>query len=200
MPKLRLVTIFLISGLLVLAVAPALAGHGIMEKVKEANEPFDSLQIDTPLPKNTVQVKEEYQGGAFWVLGRKDSIGRFPCSKCHGKKKSFKREGAALAHGDIELVHGQGEERPECKSCHNEKNLDLLSDKKDREIDFDHSYQLCGQCHFRQKSDWVGGAHGKRDTYWTGKRVVWNCATCHDPHSPRFKKRWPSTYSLPLEK
>jgi hypothetical protein len=25
------------------------------------------------------------------------------------------------------------------------------------QVDIDHSYQMCGQCHFRQKKDWVGG-------------------------------------------
>ncbi len=52
-----------------------------------------------------------------------------------------------------------------------------------QKIDFDHSYQLCGQCHFRQKRDWLGGAHGKRETYWAGERVVRNCTSCHNPHS-----------------
>jgi predicted CXXCH cytochrome family protein len=27
--------------------------------------------------------------------------------------------------------------------------------------------------------------------------VVKNCTACHDPHSPRFQKRWPVTYSPP---
>jgi hypothetical protein len=30
--------------------------------------------------------------------------------------------------------------------------------------------------------------------------VVKNCTSCHDPHSPRFKKRWPAIYSPPLSK
>jgi cytochrome c2 len=46
----------------------------------------------------------------------------------------------------------------------------------------------------------VGGAHGKRISYWAGQRVVKNCTACHDPHSPRFKKRWPVIYSPPLSK
>jgi formate-dependent nitrite reductase cytochrome c552 subunit len=28
--------------------------------------------------------------------------------------------------------------------------------------------------------------------------VVYNCASCHNPHSPRFEKRFPATYSVPL--
>ena len=46
----------------------------------------------------------------------------------------------------------------------------------------------------------VGGAHGKRLSYWAGQRVVTNCASCHNPHSPRFEKRWPVTYSPPYKK
>ena len=41
---------------------------------------------------------------------------------------------------------------------------------------------------------------GKRVGYWAGKRVVENCTSCHNPHSPRFKSRWPVTYSPPFEK
>ena len=183
-----------------LAATPALAMHGVLDRVKEANERNDSLDFENPMPKNIVQAAEDYQGGPFWVLARKGEIGRYPCGKCHGKKASQMRDGAELAHGDIVLSHGKGPESPQCVSCHDKENRDLLTDRKDSEIDFDHSYRLCGQCHFRQKSDWIGGAHGKRHTYWAGKRVVWNCATCHDPHSPRFEKRWPVIYSTPLEK
>ncbi|NNF47309.1 MAG: cytochrome C, partial [Desulfofustis sp.] len=86
-----------------------------------------------------------------------------------------------------------------CIDCHHPEKRDYLEDKKGRKIDFDHSYQLCGQCHFRQKRDWLGGAHGKRVTNWAGDRVVFNCTTCHNPHSPRFEKRFPATYSVPIE-
>ncbi|MGB5884125.1 MAG: hypothetical protein WBG28_08515, partial [Desulfobulbales bacterium] len=72
-------------------------------------------------------------------------------------------------------------------------------DMEGKQIDFDHSYLLCGQCHFRPKRDWLGGAHGKRVTYWAGKRVVMNCTSCHNPHSPAFKTKMPETYSLPLD-
>jgi hypothetical protein len=46
----------------------------------------------------------------------------------------------------------------------------------------------------------MGGAHGKRVTNWAGTRVVKSCTSCHDPHSPLFKKRWPKTYSPPIVK
>jgi predicted CXXCH cytochrome family protein len=28
---------------------------------------------------------------------------------------------------------------------------------------------------------------------------VFNCTTCHNPHSPRFEKRFPATYSVPID-
>jgi formate-dependent nitrite reductase cytochrome c552 subunit len=105
-----------------------------------------------------------------------------------------------MAHGEIVLHHGSQARPLSCYTCHNKEVRDFLVTEQGTKIDMDHSYQMCGQCHFRQKKDWVGGAHGKRISYWAGKRVVKNCASCHDPHSPRFKKRWPVIYSPPLSK
>lgn len=192
----------LLSGTIVLLSSLAYAGHGsVMDRAKDATEPYDSTKVPgvREIPGKTVKASMDYQGGAFRVLARKGLIERFPCNKCHNDKKLDVRKDSRLAHGDIELAHGQGDNSPTCKVCHDPKERNFLHDKQDRKIDFDHSYQLCGQCHFRQKIDWIGGAHGKRVSYWAGKRVVRNCTTCHDPHSPRFKKRWPKTYSLPLD-
>jgi hypothetical protein len=105
----------------------------------------------------------------------------------------------ALTHGNIVLNHGQSGSSLSCIDCHHPEDREFLGDKKGRKIDFDHSYQLCGQCHFRQKRDWLGGAHGKRAANWAGDRVVYNCTTCHNPHSPRFDKRFPVIYSVPLK-
>ena len=102
------------------------------------------------------------------------------------------------AHGEIVLNHGS-EARPlSCYTCHKKDERDFLITEEGTKIDMDHSYQMCGQCHFRQKKDWVGGAHGKRVSWWAGDRVVKNCTSCHDPHAPRFKKQWPETYSRSL--
>ena len=107
---------------------------------------------------------------------------------------------AEIAHGDIILDHG-GQDKPlSCYTCHKKDERDFLVTEEGSKMDMDHSYQMCGQCHFRQKKDWVGGAHGKRVSYWTGTRVVKPCTSCHDPHSPHFEKQWPKTYSPPLFK
>jgi len=107
---------------------------------------------------------------------------------------------AEIAHGNITLDHG-GQDKPlSCYTCHKKDDRNFLVTEEGSKIDMDHSYQMCGHCHFRQKKDWMGGAHGKRVSYWAGTRVVKTCTSCHDPHSPHFEKRWPKTYSPPLVK
>jgi formate-dependent nitrite reductase cytochrome c552 subunit len=176
---------------------------GVVQTYKNATVPFDDQkQVDAvqPLAVNSVQVTERYQGGRFWTETRKDKMQRFSCSQCHNDKPVTIRRAAEVAHGDIVLNHGS-ESRPlACYTCHKKDERDFLVTEQGVKVDMDHSYQMCGQCHFRQKKDWVGGAHGKRISYWAGQRVVKNCTACHDPHSPLFKKRWPATYSPPLSK
>jgi hypothetical protein len=190
------VSLFLLFGLKVYA-----RNVGVVETYKKATAPFnDEEKVDTvqPLPKDTVLVMERYQGGNFWTETRKDKLERFSCSQCHNNKDVKISRAAEVAHGDIVLVHGSNKNPLDCFTCHKRDERDFLVTEKRLKLDMDHSYQMCGQCHFRQKKDWVGGAHGKRVSYWAGKRVVKNCTSCHDPHSPRFEKRWPKTYSPAL--
>ncbi len=174
----------------------ASGGTTVLDRIDKATEPYDNNTIESvqPLNDETVLARERYQGGTFRVLARKKQIVRFRCSNCHNDKPVTVKAGAQLTHGDIQLSHGQPGSLA-CIDCHHPEKRDFLEDKKGNTIDLDHSYQLCGQCHFRQKSDWVGGAHGKRAEYWAGERVVFNCTSCHNPHSPRFEKRFPATYS-----
>jgi hypothetical protein len=172
-----------------------------LDEVKDVNEPFDSRSVSQvrPIAQPTVLAKEEYQGGSFRVLARKQEIERYKCSSCHTDKEVRGKNALELTHGNVVINHGQEGSALTCIDCHHPEDLDSLEDKKGQKIDFDHSYQLCGQCHFRQKRDWIGGAHGKRVSYWAGDRVIFNCTTCHDPHSPKFAKRFPATYSVPLD-
>lgn len=175
--------------------------QSVLETIEHAQEPYDSSVIESvqPVSGKTVMSRERDQRGTFRVLARKDQITRYRCSSCHTTEKPQLevRSGAVLTHGDIQLNHGKAASLV-CIDCHHPDERDYLEDKKGNKIDFDHSYQLCGQCHFRQKSDWLGGAHGKRATYWAGERVVFNCTTCHNPHSPKFAKRYPAIYSPPV--
>jgi hypothetical protein len=181
--------------------AAASSEKSFLEKVKAIDEPFDSRSVKQVMPvtQKTVLAKDEYQGGSFRVLARKQAIERYKCSSCHTDKPVLVNQGLELTHGNVVINHGQEGSELSCIDCHHRDDRDYLEDKKGRKIDFDHSYQLCGQCHFRQKRDWLGGAHGKRVSNWAGDRVVFNCATCHDPHSPRFEKRFPATYSVQLD-
>ena len=175
---------------------------GVTHIYKNANAPFNdkSVQSVIDLPEDIVLVRTRYQGGVFWTESRKDKIERFKCSQCHNNKPVSISGAAEMAHGDIKLDHGGVEKPLSCFTCHNKEVRDALETEAGVIVDMDHSYQLCAQCHFRQKKDWVGGAHGKRVSYWAGKRVVKSCVSCHNPHSPRFKKRWPVTYSPPYQK
>ena len=176
---------------------------GVVEIFKNATAPVDDeKKVDAALTLAipSVLVTERYRGRRFWTETRKDKLQRFSCSQCHNNKPVKVARAAEMAHGQIVLNHGS-ETRPlSCYTCHNKEERDFLVTEEGTKIDMDHSYQMCGQCHFRQKKDWVGGAHGKRISYWAGQRVVKNCTGCHDPHSPLFKKRWPVIYSPPLSK
>ena len=190
--------------LMVFPANPAFSAEGgVVQTYKNATAPFDDeKQVDAALSLSvkSVRVTERYQGGRFWTETRKDKMQRYSCSQCHNNKPVSVTRAAEMAHGEIVLNHGS-EARPlSCYTCHNKEERDFLVTEQGTKIDMDHSYQMCGQCHFRQKKDWVGGAHGKRISHWAGQRVVKNCTGCHDPHSPRFKKRWPAIYSPPLSK
>jgi hypothetical protein len=192
--------------ILLLVLAGPLTGSAeegsFLDRIKNIDEPFHSRSVQQvrPVVQPTVLAKETYQGGSFRVLARKQAIERYKCSSCHTEKEVRGRSAFELTHGNVVINHGQEGSALICIDCHDPDNLDYLEDKKGRKIDFDHSYQLCGQCHFRQKRDWLGGAHGKRVSNWAGDRVVFNCTTCHNPHAPKFAKRFPATYSVPLNR
>jgi len=189
---------------IILSAGPAFtADDGVMQTINSATTPLDDgKRVDSvlPVPSNTVPVKTKYLGRLFRTETRKDKIERFKCSQCHNNKEVKITRAAEIAHGDIVVVHG-GQGKPlACLTCHKEDERDYLVTELGSRVDMDHSYQMCGRCHFRERRDWVGGAHGKRVSYWAGERIVKNCTSCHDPHSPLFEKRWPKTYSPPFNK
>ncbi|MCG8339630.1 MAG: hypothetical protein MJE63_34405 [Proteobacteria bacterium] len=170
--------------------------HGVMGVIDTANaSPNVPVAAEISPTVNTVKVTKPYQGGIFYAESRKDKIGRYPCSGCHNGNTVTISNARETAHGEIVLNHGAVTKPDACHTCHDPDSRDFLIIEEGIKVDFDHSYQKCAQCHFRQEKDWVGGAHGKRLSFWEGKRVVANCTSCHNPHSPRFEKRWPSTYS-----
>ena len=130
---------------------------------------------------------------AFSVADRTSKMTQFECSSCHEGELAARKEGqvrSELMHLDIQMKHAAGSVM-DCRSCHNEKNMDTLKLNDGMPVSFNHAYKMCSQCHFQQGKDWAGGAHGKRLYSWYGKRVVMNCTECHDPHSPAFSQRHP---------
>jgi hypothetical protein len=204
-PILKNCLLVILTALLMIlaAVAVYAAGGGVVQTYKNATAPFDNerpVDANLSLPISSVQVTDRSPGGFFRTETRKEKIQRFKCSQCHNNKPVRVARAAEIAHGEITLTHGS-ESRPlSCYSCHSKEERDFLETEQGMKVDMDHSYQLCGQCHFRQKKDWEGGAHGKRISYWAGERVIKNCTSCHNPHSPHFEKRWPAIYSPPLSK
>jgi len=125
--------------------------------------------------------------------------GMFPCSGCHAsmetnlKKRELKDE-----HTNIKLHHA---EMMWCFYCHDAKNRDKLRLYNGQPINFTESYRLCGECHGNVFRAWKAGIHGKRTGYfWGGKRTYYLCASCHDPHDPKFKPIKPEPAPLrPME-
>ena len=187
----------LLLALLISGCRESSSHKGVNETIKMATSPPQIRETMVPAPIGpTVLVKSRYARGVFFAETRKDKIERFLCSSCHNQQVVQRENAQEIVHGNIKLVHGAVDDEGACETCHNLENRDYLASEANRTIDFDHSYQLCGQCHFSQEKDWAGGAHGKRVANWEGKRVVKNCTGCHSPHSPKFEKRWPATSSI----
>lgn len=144
-----------------------------------------SLNIDEP----------NHKFEDFYVLSRKHNIKQFKCTQCHSTQGNLSDK---MGHKNITQPHGHAKDLT-CFSCHSKVERDYLTNIKGEKIDMDQSYLVCKNCHSGQFKDWKGGAHGKRHQYWAGKRVINNCTTCHNPHQPNFNKRWPKTYSKPME-
>ncbi len=150
----------------------------------------------------------------FHTLVRKDEITQYPCSNCHiaplttrqaeGQERTTQAgesqdAGAAKAHWDIMIEHAETSVM-NCTTCHTADDMDALHTLTGDVVDFNHSYQLCAQCHGQQHEDWLGGAHGKRVGGWAPPRVVENCVECHNPHQPAWDIRWPAVTNAGLEK
>jgi hypothetical protein len=131
----------------------------------------------------------------FSVLAREPRLTKAPCSACHTQPLAAMRwsgaDGRASAHWPITLEHAAATVMT-CTTCHAPANLNDLRTLTDTPVAFDHAYEVCAQCHSKQRADWEGGAHGKRAGGWAPPRVVYNCTECHNPHAPAFPSRWPA--------
>ena len=135
----------------------------------------------------------------FYALARTPAIEKYPCATCHTVPIERMRGAAGAprrAHWDVTLEHAPAAVMS-CATCHALDAPDQLHTLERRPVAFDHSDQVCAQCHSRQASDWAAGAHGKRVGGWAPPRVVYACAQCHNPHHPRWDTRWPAVGRRP---
>lgn len=115
------------------------------------------------------------------------TLTQYPCTSCH--------QGAVASgdlpvdrHPDVRTIHPA---TAECTTCHASTSVDRLVVAGSEPVSLNHAYQLCAQCHFSETDAWAAGIHGKRLDGWSGRRVVMNCADCHDPHRPQIEPRIP---------
>lgn len=138
----------------------------------------------------TVEVETDSEP-SFHVLARTDEIEKYPCASCHETPLDETLSAEIDPHWDIIPNHASTDVMS-CVTCHGTENFDTLYTLADTPVEFDHSYQVCAQCHDPQYDDWLGGAHGKRLEGWAEPRVIENCVGCHNPHDPAWDKRWPA--------
>ncbi len=133
---------------------------------------------------------EGYPGApGFSVVPRKDELFFYPCDQCHATMEPNPEIRSLSAVHDSTLEHGRG--RIWCTSCHDLENRNYLKTLLGELVDIDQAHLVCGGCHANRHKDWIYGAHGKRVANWQGERTLYNCAHCHNPHSPAIKARAP---------
>ncbi len=112
------------------------------------------------------------------------SEGIFPCSACHKDLPVDRTRRQLTMHDEIVLRHD--ETHRWCLDCHDAEDRDSLHLASGERLSFQESYRLCGQCHGEKLRDWRAGVHGRRSGEWNGHKRYLLCASCHNPHQPRF--------------
>jgi len=144
---------------------------------------------------DSVEVETIILSAPFRTQSRTGKIVQYPCSSCHiealADLQAKMGASAPAAHWDIAIAHAD-ESVMSCTTCHNPENMNELHTITEQAVEFDHSYQVCAQCHSGVAEDWAGGSHGKRIGGWAPPRMVNNCTDCHNPHQPAWDIRWPA--------
>lgn len=180
--------------------------HSVLERLSEENDPNDNagLRSDRWLEgvrASRVRGMDLGEADTFLVENRTHVIERFPCGECHTVPLASMKSPDTTkkrAHWELELHHASGDVMS-CMTCHTPDRMDSLSLLQGGRVSFDESYRLCAGCHSSQAKDWIGGAHGKRVGGWAPPRVIANCASCHNPHDPSWKPRFPARSSRVAE-
>lgn len=171
--------------------------HSVMDKIEAESENYHGTSISSEIylgDLETIQIIEGDQ--TFLIPERKSQIKSYACTECHTKPLAQIQSSidSKKAHWDIKLNHAN-KNTMNCISCHDGNNMDNLKSLTGSTIDFNNSYNLCSQCHFKQFEDWKGGAHGKAIGSWAPPRASLTCVNCHNPHKPQFESRWPARFN-----
>ncbi|MDP3312535.1 cytochrome C [Lutibacter sp.] len=176
--------------------------HTVIDKI-EANTVEYKGEISSDIYNETIKKVEVIDSDfKFLIPERKSQIVSYKCSECHSQPLEKLKEhkvGEKAAHWNIKLNHA-GPETMNCTTCHNKNDFDHLQSLTNSSIDFNFSYKLCSQCHQKEFKDWKGGAHGKQLGGWAPPRLSNTCVNCHNPHNPKFEKRWPVRFNTTVEK
>jgi hypothetical protein len=139
--------------------------------------------------RDIAAVARRPEDAGFTVVPRLPSLTWYPCQQCHEvipantqRRQLYVPHNASVTHGGAEFW---------CHSCHIAEKEEQLQTLIDEPVGFDQAYQLCAQCHYQPRRDWLYGAHGKRVANWQGEREVYSCTHCHDPHNPALRPRAP---------
>jgi hypothetical protein len=154
---------------------------------KEAQPP---PKAEPPRPKEGQEKAaapgEAEAGEALAMAPPPFTPGIFPCSGCHDDLTPNPTP-RQLTRRHKEIVFHHDEKNRWCYDCHTLGNLDKLHLASGKLVDFTESYKLCGQCHGPALRNWKAGEHGKRTGSWSGKKQYLLCASCHNPHAPKFQ-------------
>ena len=169
--------------------------HTILEKISERSSQIGADEVgavEAEIDASLIKVKGGHTG--FYIPKRTEEMDLYSCAECHNKPlEQMGSSAGQKAHWDIHLNHAD-EHTMQCTTCH-DPDMDNLQSITHTSIDFDRSYNLCGQCHSKEKEDWLGGAHGKSLNGWKSPRVAQTCVGCHNPHNPGFESRLPARYN-----
>lgn len=145
---------------------------------------------DAPLPNpSDLHFKGYADAPEFTVLARKKHLKHYPCAQCHQFMEPNPKVRELASPHPNELNHGEG--RLWCLVCHHSEDRNNLRTQLNEKVDFNDAHLVCGGCHAKIHQDWYYGAHGKRVRNWQGKRQLFNCTECHNPHEPTIKARKP---------
>ena len=122
---------------------------------------------------------------AIELVARTPYLATYPCGvQCHdARTPSPTRRDLVTFHAGRRIAHGSAIHW--CDDCHSITEPDhLVSLDGQTAISFDHSDELCGQCHGERHADWSEGMHGLSTGGWRGTVRRRTCTACHDPHAP----------------